>query len=88
MSILTDVGSGESWFLETLIDIMRELYEMTESNNLIDALSTGKIYSTDREQQTRFDALTVFVRKEMSGTIKPTPPSLKLLYKEIVAGKL
>lgn len=87
MKVIEDVKTGEKWFLETLVEIMEEVWKLTGEPELIDAISIGKIEAESEDQRGRFGALSVFVRKELSGNIKPCPPSLKLLYKEITENK-
>lgn len=77
-------GSGERWFTSIVIEAMENLYKNIEDDNLESAISAAKIYCSGNDELiNQCSMLTLFLRKERSGNLKP-PPSLKLIYKQVI----
>jgi hypothetical protein len=77
------IGSPEEWMLSVVFDAMKTLYRISKDSNLETAIRAGRMKAKEQYEQEQIALLAVFYRKEMSGDLKP-PPSLELLYEEII----
>lgn len=80
---LNGTTDTETWFTSVIVEAMAMLWNLTGEDDLECAISNGKIYASSDDETSQLMMLTLFVRKEKSGNLKP-PPSLSRLYHEVI----